>query len=176
METERLIIRKPLISDAKELHYICNQKFVLKYNCFPSRNLDETIEALEKSFSDDLNEKETFHIIEKTSSSLIGTIGFSKDYLRYKTNSCSISYLLDENFARQGYMKEALHEFLNYLFYEKGFDIVSARAFSENTASIKLLEASAFLKEGALRKAVKGHNDIIHDDFIFSLLKEEYIL
>lgn len=181
METQRLIIRTPELSDAKALLEIRNNEFVLQYNCFPKNDLESLTKMLEKTIAsmndkniDDDIENETFHMIEKKSNCLIGAFFISKDYLRYKTNSCCIAYYLDEKFTRKGYMKETMNKFLDYLFNEKNYDVVTARAFAVNTASIKLLESTGFTCEGRLRRAVKGYNDIIHDDVIFSMLKSEY--
>ena len=67
-------------------------------------------------------------------------------------------------------MYEALHTIIQELLKEN--DIISARVFVGNDASKKLLEKLGFTHEGTLRHAVKGYQDIIFDDQLFSITKE----
>lgn len=170
IETNRLYIRKPLLLDLDAIYAINNSDFVLKYNATNKMNK----EAFEKQYINRLNE-DIWHLVLKTDNTVIGSIAIEEDCLRYRVNSCCISYSLDENYAKQGYMKEAMHAVLIYLFTERNFDIVTARVFVPNLASANLLKSCGFVQEGCLRQAVRGYQDIIYDDLLFSLLKADFI-
>lgn len=71
-------------------------------------------------------------------------------------------------------MSEALEGLLRYLFLQTGTEAVSARAFTENAASLGLLEKLGFTREGTLRRAVRTYEGRCFDDAVFSLLREEY--
>lgn len=45
--------------------------------------------------------------------------------------------------------------------------------FKENTASARLLEKLGCQYEGCLRMGVTGYQEIVHDDFFYSILKDE---
>lgn len=164
LETERLILRNGKQEDIHHFLGIRNSAFVLKYNAMEI--CDE--EQLFKEISDN------FVLERKNDHKIIGFIGIEKDMLRYGVTSACISYYLDEKEAKHGYMSEALKSMLSYLF-EQGIEIVGARVFVGNDASVSLLKKLGFTHEGTLRHAVQGYGGIIYDDQLFSLLKEEWI-
>ena len=164
LETERLILRNGKQEDIHHFLGIRHSAFVLKYNAMEI--CDE--EQLFKEISDN------FVLERKNDHKIIGFIGIEKDMLRYGVTSACISYYLDEKEAKHGYMNEALKSMLSYLF-EQGIEIVGARVFVGNDASVSLLKKLGFTHEGTLRHAVQGYGGIIYDDQLFSLLKEEWI-
>lgn len=164
LETERLILRNGKQEDIHHFLGIRNSAFVLKYNAMEI--CDE--EQLFKEISDN------FVLERKNDHKIIGFIGIEKDMLRYGVTSACISYYLDEKEAKHGYMSEALKSMLSYLF-EQDIEIVGARVFVGNDASVSLLKKLGFTHEGTLRHAVQGYGGIIYDDQLFSLLKEEWI-
>ena len=42
--------------------------------------------------------------------------------------------------------------------------------------SCALIEGLGFEREGVLRKCVKGYQDVIYDDIVYSLLKEDNLI
>ncbi len=170
METERLIIRKAQQSDVNEFLKIHNSEFVLKYNACRPYGEEEAPHIL-KTYEED---EGTFFIEYKKNHQFIGSISVESDSLRHGVNSVCLSYFLGEDYTRLGLMKEALNQIIEYCFNTQNVDIISARVFSLNIASQKLLESLNFQLEGCIRQCVKGHHDIIYDDCIYSLLKCEY--
>jgi RimJ/RimL family protein N-acetyltransferase len=71
-------------------------------------------------------------------------------------------------------MKEALEVLIAYLFDKMQLDCVSARAFIANEASHHLLLSLGFHQDGVIPRCVKAYRDVIYDDGIYSLLKEEW--
>ena len=162
--TDRLCIRLAKDCDVDAVLLFRNSEFVLKYNCMHKCTRDELYQELvrEDSFVMVLNQQ------------VIGVIDLHEDSLRYRIASKELSYYLDEAYTKQGYMKEALGAIINYLFRVEKLECVSARAFVENIASHKLLLSLGMHQDGVLPKAVKGYNDIVYDDGLYSILKEEY--
>lgn len=163
LETERLIIRLGTREDAKAFIEVRNSEFVLKY------------EAMEKADTEKLYREICANLVieRKSDHKVIGFIGIEDDMLRYGVSSKCLSYYLDYNETKKGYMSEALKKVISYLFAQ-GSEIVSARVFVGNEDSACLLKRLGFHQEGILRYAVKGYGGIIYDDQIFSLLKEEW--
>ena len=74
----------------------------------------------------------------------------------------------------KGYMSEALNAFLEYCFGTLGLKVVEARVFDDNARSVRMMERLGFTHEGTLRRAVLGWDGRIHDDRLYSLLREEF--
>lgn len=71
-------------------------------------------------------------------------------------------------------MTEALTTFLEYLFREREYDIVSASVFAPNTASCALLHKLGFVQEGVLRRAIRDHG-VVYDSVMFSMMRNEFL-
>lgn len=169
LETDRLILRQPEKADAEAVRGIMEQDFVRRNNCLETPLTTEKVEKI-------LTGRPGQYIIaRKEDCAVIGHISAEPDDLRYKVKSVSLGYYLGEEYARMGYMSETLDVLLRCLFLRESMEVVSARSFVENTASIALLEKLGFTREGVLRKALLDSYEQVHDDIMFSLLKEEYL-
>lgn len=71
-------------------------------------------------------------------------------------------------------MTEALKQMIQDLFENKGYEIITARVFSENLASLNLLTRLGFQQEAYLKRAVKNTEGRIFDDIFFVLFKEDW--
>ncbi|MDF2905625.1 MAG: hypothetical protein K0R34_946 [Herbinix sp.] len=170
METERLLLRVAQPGDENDLYEIRNSEYVLKYNCMKKI----TMEQLQEQIMKDMESNDTYCIVLKENDKVIGKVDIDPDTLRYGVNALGISYYLGEQYASKGYMTEALREVIRYAFEERSVDVLSVRAFKDNEASTRLIEKLGFIQEGCIRRGVKGYQDIVYDDMIFSILREEY--
>ncbi|MDF2487222.1 MAG: hypothetical protein K0R46_3390 [Herbinix sp.] len=170
METERLILRVAKPGDEEDLFEIRNSEFVLKYNCMKII----TKEELQEQITKDMESEDTYCIELKESSKVIGKVDIDPDTLRYGVKALGLSYYLGEEYSSKGYMTEALKEMIRYAFEERQAEVLSVRLFKDNGASGRLAEKLGFVYEGCIRRGVKGHQDIIYDDMIYSILREEY--
>lgn len=170
METKRLILRKARLEDATDIYHVRNSEYVLRYNCMKAWTFDQTIEMVIK----DINSPDIFYIEQKETGRVIGCIDLSEDSLRYGVNSLCLSYYLGEDHGGNGYMTEALREILRHAFEDRRVEVITVRAFKCNSASVRVIEKLGFVYEGCLRKGVMGYQDIIYDDMLYSMLKEEY--
>lgn len=164
--TERLVIRKGMFSDVELLLDVRNSEFVLQYNCMTQCSYKEFVQEV-------VNHDESYVIALKDSGLPIGIVDIHEDSLRYGIASKELSYYLNEEYTRCGYMKEALLALIKYLF-EQGLDCISARAFVDNVASHKLLLSIGMHLDGVIPRCVKAYKDSIYDDGIYSILKEEF--
>ncbi|MBO4360647.1 MAG: GNAT family N-acetyltransferase, partial [Eubacteriaceae bacterium] len=86
----------------------------------------------------------------KGDNAAVGWIRFRPDELRRRPKCLQVGYGIRSDLRRNGYMKEALEEAMNYVFRSAGAQIVSARVFPDNAASIKLLIGNGFSLSGRL--------------------------
>ena len=168
--TERLILRSPRAEDAESYCAIHNSEFVLRYNAM----MPTTKDWMEKKFTDEDYLTNTVFLEEKESGHLIGAIFLEEDDLRYGVSSRSLSYFIREDRAQKGYMKEAMTAVIGYLFETEKLECICARAFAPNTASRALLKSLGFQENGIIPRCVKGYGDVIFDDVIHTLFREEF--
>lgn len=169
LTTDRLILREMKLSDIDRFDPMANSDFVLKYLCMYKMDREQSLEYIKQM----IEKKHDLAVAFKDTDEIIGKVHFDNDPLRYDVNSVDVAYWLGEEYTGKGYMTEAMTAFIDYLFHEKGYDIITAQALAPNTASQSLLKRLGFTQEGYLRKALK-YNDVIYDGVVFSLLKEEF--
>lgn len=160
MSTKRLILRTVKDGDAEALIDIYNSDFVQRFNVMPKMELEEFKESLKSS------EDIFIELIE--TGEVIGTISVNPDRIRARVKAVCLSYWLGEDYAGKGYMSEALMEVIDHL---AEYDVISARVFSGNIGSQRLLEKLQFTREGMLKHAVRDLNDTIHDDILYARYK-----
>lgn len=170
LETSRLILRKPELRDVDPYLEFVNSEFVMRYNAMSP----VTREKAEKQFSEAAGDWSNIMLEEKATGRLLGMVCTDEDSLRYGVAAKEFSYFLREDAAGKGYMKEALRAIIAHFFEDKNLDLVSARCFLPNVASQKLLESLGFHRDGLVRKCVRGYRDVVFDDCLYSLLREEF--
>lgn len=169
LETERLIIRRPEVRDVDDYMEFCNSEFVMRYNAMIPKTREEVL----AQFSGERARQNAFVMEHKESGKVIGVIFTEEDSLRWGVVSRELSYFLNEDYSRQGYMKEALRAVIDYLFETENLECVAARSFAPNTASRKLLASLGFHQDGLIPRCVKGYGDVIFDDTLHSLFRSE---
>ena len=170
LETERLILRKPQMTDVDNYMEFVNSEFVMRYNAMTP----VTREKAEAQFADTGDDFSAIAIEVKESGKIIGMIYTGEDSLRYGVASKEFSYFLRQEEARKGYMKEALRALIQHFFTEEKLTCVSARCFVPNVASQRLLESLGFHRDGVVRRCVKGYQDRVFDDCLYSLMQSEW--
>lgn len=170
LETKRLILRKPEPRDVESYLEFVNSEFVMRYNAMSP----VTREKAERQFAEAPDDGSVIALEEKASGRLLGMVYSGEDSLRYGIASKEFSFFLREDAARQRYMKEALSSLIAHFFESENLDLVSARCFAPNTASRRLLESLGFRQDGLVRRCVKGYRDVVFDDCLYSLLREDF--
>lgn len=167
--TKRLLLRTPKPEDAPTMLAIRNSESVRRFN--PMKPWD--LARMEKQVAEDAQNGRALYLEEKASGRLIGGVWLEEDELRFGPVAFTLSYYLSHTAAGRGYMTEALAAALPYAFRELGAQVLSARVFVPNTASVRVLEKLGFTHEGTLRRAVTTPAGVTYDDMLFSLLRED---
>ena len=169
LETKRLILRSPEQRDVQAYTDIHNSRFVLRFNAMTPT----TVERMERKFADPDYGENTVFLQTRETDTLIGAIFLEEDDLRYGVKSRCLSYFIREDHSRKGYMKEAMGALIHHLFEKEKLECVSARAFAPNIASRALLKSLGFQENGIIPRCVKGYGDIVYDDVIHTLFRED---
>ncbi|KAM0256804.1 hypothetical protein ACHAQJ_004756 [Trichoderma viride] len=186
VETERLIIRRYLMSDAPAMAIAANHEEVANYMSDRFARPYTVADAerfIQQTFHDDDSAayphssaillKPGFPGNPSTTEPLIvGGIGTHHltDIL-YRT--WDLGYYLSPSVWRQGYGTEALNAFTRWTF--KTWPLlnrIQARVYETNTASQKLLQKCGFVLEGRGRGIVEKNGKIM-DDVSFGLLRDD---
>ena len=180
IETERLILRPFLESDAKDAFEYLENPMV---NCFASMKVD-SIEDAKKAVIDRAKNKEFyFAIVLKENGKVIGEIDAIAEAPTPDDNAVldtfSPCWMLNKDYHRKGYAYEAARAFFDYLFNEKGARRIYAYTEDYNISSQRLCERLGMRREGIFMEFVTFVNDedgnpIYENTMQYAILKKEW--
>lgn len=104
---------------------------------------------------------------------VIGSITFS-NIVRGAFQSCFVGYKLDKDWTGKGYMTEAMHVSLQYIFVHEQIHRIEANIMPENIASRRLVERLGFIEEGFARRYLQIQG-VWRDHIHYSLLSDEFL-
>lgn len=173
LETERIILRKLVRSDAEDMYEYCSDEDTPKFLTWePHESLKYTRDYLKfviKKYK--TGEFLDWGIVLKSNGKLIGTCGFTSIDLDHSKGE--IGYVINGAYRNNGYATEAVERVLKYAFEELELNRMEARVIEGNDASIALLEKCDMTREGLFRDEMylKGEfKNIIH----YAMLRGEY--
>lgn len=98
-----------------------------------------------------LQKEERFMIELKSENRCVGTVHIM-DVDNRQVPAKEIGYGICPSYQNQGYATEALRAAVSYCFEELNAELLTAKAITPNTASIRVLEKLGFVREGIRRK------------------------
>lgn len=172
VETERLILRKPIIDDAQAVYTTyATDPDVTKYLTWKPHDSVETTKIVLNSFLKGWDEKTefSFMIVIRDTDTLIGNIT-----LRVDAHGGNVGYVLGKNHWNKGYMTEALEAIVQMALQQKNIYRVWAVHDVENEASGKVLEKAGMRYEGILYKWLISPNigQVPRDCKCYSIVKD----
>lgn len=175
LETDRLILREIVASDAPALYDIHSDARAMRwFGSDPLVNLQHAEKLIETfaSWRQMPNPGTRWGIERKSDNRLLGTCGLFKWNRGWR--SCIAGYELARSAWGAGFMVEALSAALTWGFEHMELNRVEAQVHPENVASIRLLRTLGFVEEGRLREAGFWLGEY-HDLLQFALLQSEYL-
>ncbi len=156
IETERLLLRPFLESDAGDVFEYLHEPAV---NCFACMKL-ETLNDAKKEMKKRAGKTEYyFAIVLKESGKVIGEIEGNPEPIDpndpYPANdTLSLCWMLNLNYQGHGYAYEAAHAFLDYLFRDKGARRIYAYTEDYNIHCQRLCEKLGMRKEELFKEFI----------------------
>lgn len=153
IETERLILRPFLESDAADVYEYLKEPAVNCFACMTLNSLEEAKEEMKKR----IGETEFyFAIVLKETGKVIGEInaypetgdGHEPKDSDSPRDTFSPCWMLNADYQGKGYAYEAAHAFFDYLFREKGARRIYAYTEDYNLPSQRLCEKLGMRREG----------------------------
>ena len=178
LETERLILRKPKMSDVEDLVEGLNDLDVATYLGGPNypykkEHAKKLIRESTKNWNKKEIKKYSFLIVLKSENKVIGgTNLYGVD--KFDGTAGSASWI-NRKYQRFGYMLEAKIKINEFAFNKLNLRKLKSEAITLNDSSNKLLKKLGYKKEGFLRKEIKSKaNKKIYDENLYGLLREDW--
>jgi ribosomal-protein-alanine N-acetyltransferase len=171
-ESDRLLFRKILLSDAKDILLIRSDDDVMRFMDVPRhysiRDAEKLIHSVEESYSNENGIN--WAIVEKHSNSFVGYFGF----FRLIPEHCraEIGYTLKPEYWGKGYMFETISRMVSFGFKNMRLHSIEANVNPKNERSKKVLEKIGFRKEAYFRENYLFDNKFL-DSIIYSLLEKD---
>ncbi len=173
--TNRLKLRKYILSDAKEIFYnYASDERVTKFLSWQPYNNIEDVSCFLTQQINEYSKNTFYHWVIEIENKPIGSISIIN--LDEKNNSCEIGYCIGYNYWNKGITSEALYAVMNFLFNEVDIYRIVAKHDVENIASGEVMQKCNMTLEGKLREHYLRHDGTRSDSLIYSILKKEFNL
>lgn len=148
METERILLRPWLESDAESLFkYASDPELGPRAGWPPHKSVEESLEIIRNIFSGE----GMWAVIWKETGEAIGCVGYltaSSSNLQIADNECEVGYWIARPYWGKGICTEALKIVIAHCFNEKGFTTLWGSYFPSNPASGRVMEKCGFVDTG----------------------------
>ena len=172
LESERLLFRRILQSDAKDLFLLRSNDDVLRFMDVPRHHSisdsEKLIHTLDESYENETGIN--WVIVEKRSNSFAGYFGF----WRMIPEHCraEIGYAIKPEFWGKSYMYETINKMVRFGFENMMLHSIEANVNPLNERSKKVLERIGFKKEAHFRENYLFNGEFL-DSIIYSLLEKD---
>lgn len=145
--TERLILRRPRLTDAEAIFEYASDPTVIHYMDYcPHTDVSEVVKSLQNQSERWESDSFSWVLTVKPDDRPIGTIA-----CWIEDHAAGFGYLLNQKYWGQGYATEAACAVVEWALSLPEIYRVWATCDTENLASVKVLEKSGLVCEGRLR-------------------------
>lgn len=180
IETERLYLRAYKAGDGQMYYMVSirNREHLAEFESrnvlMQLRNEDHAEDVIGKLVAGWKDRKFFFFgIFEKVTNAWTGQLFLEPTNLELP--EIAIGYVAGVNYEGKGYISEAVNVVLKTLFEDLGTHRVKSDCNENNICSWRLLERCGFKREGHLRENKKNVDGSFHGDYLYGLLRQEYI-
>lgn len=173
LTTERLTLRRLLLSDAGSIFALRSDEQVIKYTGIKKYTSVDEASAWIKRIDASMERGEcvAWAITLNCTKEYIGGVCFWN--ITEDGTGAEIGYDLLPAHQRKGYMREAARAVIVYGFEGMMLDIINADLRTDNVRSVKLLEDFGFKKQSVRQEAEPDGS--MAEMSLYTLSKEEYI-
>ncbi len=171
--TDRLIMRKMLVSDYADMYDYASRPLTTKFLLWSPHESPKFSKKYLNYIQGQYREENfyDFALVDKQSGKMIGTCGFTKFDL--ENNSAEIGYVLSPDFWGKGLAAEALRRIMAFGFDTLSLHRITAKIMDGNTQSMRVAEKCGMRHEATLVEAmlIKGQYRTIHE---YAILAREW--
>jgi len=178
LETERLILRKPRLSDAEDIYEGINDMSILRrlsgpLHPYKKKDAEGWIKRTQKKWKEKPQKNYDFVIVLKSGKKVIGSLGIHN--VDENNGICETGSWLAKKYHRKGYMTEAKIAVNEFVFNKLKMRKMETGAFSDNKASDATQRAVGYKYEGCRKKKhICNATGKIHDENLYGLFKEDW--
>ncbi|MBK5431980.1 MULTISPECIES: GNAT family N-acetyltransferase [Bacillus] len=173
-KTDRLILRRLSIDDAKYFHFYRSNPEVAKFQSWDNYQYHEAETFVNEQINNNPNQPGTwfqFAIALAENNKMIGDCALHT--LLSEPRIVEIGFTLSPEYQGNGYATEAIYALLYYIFHSLGKHKVIAFSDVRNNKSISVLERVGMRREGHLLQNYMLKGQWI-DEYQYSILKSEW--
>ena len=173
LTTERLVLRRLVDSDAKDIFRLRSDQELMRYVARPIAKSEQDAYGLLQRVDNGIKSGESINwgITLKGANQIIGVAGIVRTTPEH--HRAEIGYLLASEHQRKGFTAEAIKEILNYGFNHLNLHLIEAVTDPRNTASISVLKKLGFSMDGHFRENTYYEGSYL-DSMHFSLLSKDF--
>jgi len=171
IETERLVLRVPVLTDAVALFdtYTHDPEVTRYLMWYPHTNGDQTLEFVKSCIAAWEGERRFPYVIMiKGTDNPIGMVDF-----HINGSSVGIGYVIGRAYWGRGFVPEAVRIIVGWALNQSSIYRVCADCDVENTASVRVMEKVGMQREGLLRRYIMHPNisDEPRDCYLYAIVK-----
>jgi [ribosomal protein S5]-alanine N-acetyltransferase len=177
LETERLILRRPELTDAPAIQVLAAEYDIAKNllqmpHPYPEGGAASWINSAHEAEREggDAMKDFSFAITRKADGEYIGSMGI---HLDPENQRAEIGYWIGKPYWGQGYASEAAKRLLQFGFDVLKLNRIYARCFSENIGSERVMQKIGMQYEGLLRQEIYKWGQYI-DLKMYAMLRSDY--
>ena len=176
--TKRLILRKPKLSDWKDIYEGCRDLEVTRYlavvsHPYKKKNAVGFIKYCLKKWKEKNKTNFPFFIELKKEKKVIGVIEIHKYDKQHKI--CETGSWINKNYWKKGYITEAKIAVNEFAFNKLKVRKMETSVYEKNKASNATQKAMGYKYEGTrLKHHIAKSTGKIHDEHLYGLFKEDW--
>lgn len=175
VHTERLLLRPVAVDDATALfEHASDPELPRQMTWAAHASVAQTREFLASCVAEREAGREFVWVIEESGrvAGLVGVEGVVRGVLASRFDRAELGYWLGRDFRGRGLMTEAARAALEMAFGVLALHKVTVHAFSENHASLRVIEKLGFTRVGRKREDVRK-DGVWHDQIAYEMLSGE---
>ena len=172
LETKRLRLREPVLSDAADIFVFRSDPVVQRYNSKPMEDVSEAKEYVRRHRAEYLNQDGiVWAVTLKAQDTVIGLVGFHNWSYH---NRAMLGYDLAHAYWGQGIGSEAVRQIIRFGFERMDLNRIEGETIEDNHESRRMLEKLDFVCEGIRRGYSLEDDGEYHGSAMYGLLRSEY--
>ncbi len=179
LETKRYLIRTPEMKDANEIYekWGTDKEKMAEYKEHNKhKNIIETKALLEAAMKEAEYGTPYWFIEEKENHNIVGYVKVPTASIKDK--KCKVAFYFLEKWREDGTPQEVLKKVIEYLFKEKSIETIVMKFYAidkEDTELLdRILNIIGMRREGILRNRLINSKGEKINQYVYSILKEEY--
>ena len=173
IETERLLLRRMEMRDARDLFEYSRDEEVARYVLWEAqKNVSESrayIKFMLRKYR--AGDPASWCIVRKDEGRVVGTIGYM--WFQPENNAAEVGYSLARDCWNQGFMTEALTCVLEFGFTRLNLNRIEAQHECDNPASGHVMRNAGMKHEGTLRQRIYNKGRFADVD-LYAILKSDF--